>query len=106
LTRKNRNRRVYKKFDTQTCENDTFACEILKQVCGFLNIFLVKYAQFPEHTPEFHFDMREYDFYTHDTHECDFYTQSATSTCTSVTPTRTSIIPILMSLSMIRTSVI
>jgi hypothetical protein len=34
-TRKNRHGCVSKKFDTQTCENDTFACEIHTPACRF-----------------------------------------------------------------------
>jgi hypothetical protein len=45
-TRKNRHSCVSKNFDTQTCENDMFACEIHTHVCRFLNIFLLRHAQY------------------------------------------------------------
>jgi hypothetical protein len=52
-------------FDTQMCKNDTFASR-------FLHIFLLRHAQFSEHT-----------------HECDSYTQGVISTRTRMIPTRT-----------------
>jgi hypothetical protein len=68
----------------QTCENDTFASEIHTHVSRFLNIFLLRYAQCVEHTPDCDFNTHNYDFNTHeydyDTHECDLCTQSKIST--------------------------
>jgi hypothetical protein len=65
--------------DTQTCENDTFACEIHKYACRFLNIFLLRLANFfrihvwvlNQHARVW-FLHAERDFHTF---KCDFYTQ-------------------------------
>jgi hypothetical protein len=76
-TRKNRHAcvsRIRMRVDTQTCGNDTFACEIHTPACRFLNIFLLRHAQFFRTHAECNFD----------THECDFSTQSVISTRTSV----------------------
>jgi hypothetical protein len=82
---------------TQTCEKDTFSCR-------YLNIFLLRHAQFSEHTQN--------------THECDFYTHSVLFLCTSVisthigisrrsvTLTRTSAISTSKSVTLTGTSVI
>jgi hypothetical protein len=77
-TRQNRHARLSKKFDTQTCENDTFTCEIHMHACRFLNIFLLRHAHFAEHTPKCVFS----------TQECDFYSQSVILTRSSVTSIR------------------
>jgi hypothetical protein len=72
------------KFDLQTCENDAFACK-------FLNILLLRHAQFSKDTHKCEFNTYEYDFskqvcdfdtheYYNDMHEYDLYTQSDIST--------------------------
>jgi hypothetical protein len=79
-----------------TCDNDTIVCEIHLHTCRFSNIYLLKHAQFSEHTPE-----------------CDLYMQSVIftrmamiSTRMSVTSSHMSVIKTRMSVITTRTSVI
>jgi hypothetical protein len=57
------------KTDTQTCENDPFACDIHTPACQFLNIFLLRHAQFFRT----HARVCSRDFYTR---ASDFHTRS------------------------------
>jgi hypothetical protein len=85
-TRKNQHEKIWhaktdtKKFDTQTCENDTFVCEIHTHACRFLNIFLLRQAKF----------FRTRVWFQHA--ECDSYMQRAIFTRSSVFSTRSSVI--------------
>jgi hypothetical protein len=64
------------RFDTQTCENDTFACEIHTPECRFLNIFLLRHTQF--------FRTHAWVWFWHarvHTHACDFHTLHNLKNC-------------------------
>jgi hypothetical protein len=73
-------------FDTQTCENDTFSCKTHTPACRFLNICLLRHAQF---------------FRTHAPTRL-----SVILTRTSVILTRTSVVSTRMSVILTRTSVL
>jgi hypothetical protein len=67
--------RVSTNYDTQTCENGTFASEIHTYVCRFLHTHECDF-----NTNECNFHMLEYDFYTHESDFDTFESSSVIST--------------------------
>jgi hypothetical protein len=131
LTRKSRDARVSKNFNTQTSENDTFACEIHTKTCRCLKRFSVistqndwfrharlwfLHVECKFNTHECNFHTYESDLYTHecdyDTNEFDFHTLSVISirsvilTLIGLKTTLMIIIMTRQSVMKIRTSVI